>query len=372
MRIVFLARKLDQGGTERQIVTLATALKNRGHDIHVVLFYRGGAFDTELGAANIPMYFIEKSGRWDLIKFIVRLTLCIHKLEPNIIYSFLDTPNILSALISPIIGRPKLVWSVRAARMEMHHYDWLIRTIPQIEARLSPLTDVVVANSLAGKEWAIERGFPAQKIIVIENGIDTNKFKFNSEERERLRARWGIGSKGFAIGLVARLDPMKDHQNFLKACALVSRYRDDLHFICVGGGPSNYLFELQQLAFQLGISDKIIWLGSVPNMPGVYSALDIVISSSIGEGFSNAVAEAMACERPCVVTDVGDSARIVGDLGVVVPPRDPFALANGIFKMIDRLKKSPDLGYQNRARIVNNFSVQRMVLLTEKMLLGIS
>lgn len=105
-------------------------------------------------------------------------------------------------------------------------------------------------------------------------------------------------------------------------------------------------------------------------MSAVYSALDIVSSSSFGEGFANVIAEAMACERPCVVTDVSDSARIVGSTGEVVPPRNPDALAEAIVRMLDRLKASPDLGCQARARIVAEFSVERMVLRTMEVIGG--
>jgi glycosyltransferase involved in cell wall biosynthesis len=367
-RLVLLARKLDQGGAERQIVTLAKALRERGSDVHVVLFYFGGVFDDELADAGVPTHFVGKRGRWDVVGFFARLIGILRNLRPTTIYSFLDLPNILAALIGLFVGRPRIVWSIRAAGMEMRHYDWISRLIPKLEAALVRLADVVVANSHAGKAWAAGRGFPADKIMVVENGIDTDRFQFDAAGRERVRAEWKVGNGEIAIGLVARLDVMKDHRNFLRACAILAKRWEDLRFVCVGGGASAYRAELDGFAVALGIANRLIWAGSRSDMPAVLSALDIASSSSFGEGFSNAIAESMACERPCVVTDVGDSARIVGEFGEVVPPRDPDAFASAMIRMLDRIDENAEIGSQARARIVNEFSVEHMVVRTNSIL----
>lgn len=371
-RLVLLARKLDQGGAERQLVTLAKGLKEEGHDVHVVLFYAGGVFDNELAAAGVPTHYVGKRGRRDAVGFLVRLALILSRLRPATIYSFLDLPNILAALFRPAVGRPRLVWSIRAAGMEMRHYDWLNRVIPRLEALLSKAADVIAANSQAGKEWAISRGFPPDKMVVIENGIDTNRFKFDAAGRERVRKEWKIGSGETAIGLVARLDAMKDHRNFLQACALLSARRNDLRFVCVGGGSSSYRAELEAHAECLGIAGRLTLAGARQDMPAAYSAMDIACSSSaFGEGFSNAVGEAMACGVPCVVTDVGDSSRIVGEFGEVAPPRDAVALAGAIARMLDRIEENVDIGQQARVRVVTEFSVERMVSRTEQVVVGL-
>lgn len=370
-RIVVLARKLDQGGAERQIVTLAKALKERGRDVHVVLFYVGGVFDGELAAAGVPVHFVGKRGRWDTVGFLVRLALILRGLRPATIYSFLDLPNILAALLRPAVGRPRLVWSIRAAGMEMQHYDWLSRLMPRLEAGLSRTADVVVANSRAGSAWAISRGFPAARMAVVENGIDTVRFHPDPKGRAEVRNEWKLDANQRLIGLVARLDAMKDHRNFLQACVLLAAQRDDLRFVCVGGGGSAYRAELEAFAGHLGLADRLIWAGACQDMPATYCAMDIACSSSaFGEGFSNAIAEAMACGVPCVVTDVGDSARIVGEVGEVAPPRDADALAGAMARMLDRIEGNADIGCQARARIVDEFSVERMVLRTEQVVYG--
>ncbi|MEW5886686.1 MAG: glycosyltransferase [Pseudomonadota bacterium] len=370
-RLIFLARKLDPGGAERQLVTLALALHGRGHDVRVVLFYDGGVFDAELARAGVPVHCVGKRGRWDAPGFLLRLVALLRRLRPTAIYSFLDLPNLLAALLRPLVGRPRLVWSIRAAGMEMRQYDWLSRLLPRLEGWLCRAADVTVANSHAGAAWAVARGFPPARVTVIENGIDTQRFSPDAEGRARVRDEWRVEARQRLIGLVARLDVMKDHRNFLRACGLLAARRDDLRFVCVGGGNPAYRAELEAFAAQQGIAARLIWAGTRQDMAAVYSALDLACSASaFGEGFANVVGEAMACGVPCVVTDVGDSARIVGALGEVARPRDADALAAAMARMLARLEGGEDLVRQVRCRVIDHFSVARMVARTEQAVLG--
>lgn len=373
MKIILLARMLSFGGAERQLVALAKGLNSRGADVHVVLFYKGGAFDDELVAAGIPVHYLGKKSRWDVLGFLARFCRTVSQLEPAVVYSFLDLPNILAALFRRLIGRPRLIWSIRAAGVEMQHYDWLTRFIPWVEARLSSRAFRVIANSQAGAGWALRRGFAADRISVVENGIDTVRFRPDPAARDRVRRDWKVGDDETLVGLPGRLDTMKDHPNFLRACASLAASRPGLCFVCIGSGPAGYRDELAALAEDLGIGARLIWAGPRQDMPAVYAALDLACSASaFGEGFSNVVGEAMACGVPCVVTDVGDSARIVGDCGEVVVPRDPSQLALAMEEMLDRLDREPDLRQRARARIEDHFSVPSMVERTERILWGLA
>ncbi len=171
------------------------------------------------------------------------------------------------------------------------------------------------------------------------------------------------------IGLVGRLDFRKDHPTFIKAAALLCEDSKNVHFVCVGGGSENYAQELHQLAEKLGIAQKVIWEKARADMPAIYNALDIVVSSSYTEGFPNVIGEAMACGVPCVVTDVGDSALIVDNPDVVVPPKNPEALKIAIKKLIEKLNIYGGDRHQIRQRIINHFSVAELVLQTEATLL---
>jgi glycosyltransferase involved in cell wall biosynthesis len=204
-------------------------------------------------------------------------------------------------------------------------------------------------------------------MVVISNGIDTERFQPDSEAGAKVRSEWGISEKIILIGLVGRLDPMKDHPTFLKAAALLCKEREDVHFVCVGIGSEHYTLELQQLTSELDISEKVIWAGGRSDMPTVHNALNIASSSSsYGEGFANVIGEAMACGVPCVVTDVGDSAWIVGDTGIVVPPKNPEALAAGWNSLLNlAVTERVALAEKARKTIVENFSLRNLVQKTE-------
>ena len=202
---------------------------------------------------------------------------------------------------------------------------------------------------------------------MIPNGIDTEKFRVLPDSRIKLRREWRIRDGQLLIGLVARLDPMKGHPVFLRAAALLAKERDDVRFVCVGDGPDE--MELHQLSHELGLDSVLIWAGSRLDMPAVYNALDILVSSSsYGEGHSNVIVEAMACGVPCVVTNVGDSARIIGEAGggVVVHPDDTDALFMSIQKLITGKDRWSLMDV--RQSVVHRYDKRTMVLRTEKQL----
>ena len=260
---------------------------------------------------------------------------------------------------------------MRASNVPLNSYGWLGRLIFQLESILSPLTDAIVVNSQAGKDYYLSQGFAGDKMVVIPNGIDTERFKPDAEAGAKVRVEWGIGEDKILIGLVGRLHPMKDHPTFLQAAALLCQERQDVRFVCIGNGAENYAQELYRLTEDLGISERVIWAGERADIPAVQNALDIACSSSCyGEGFPNVIGEAMACGVPCLVTDVGDSAAIIGDTGVVVPAQNPEALKIGMNSLIENIALNNYSREHIRQRIIDHFSVLQLVQKTEAVLRG--
>jgi len=360
MKLLFLARSLDFGGAERQLVTLASALKTEGVEVAVAVFYGGGPLQSELSAARVPICELGKRGRWEVIGFLVRLIRVCRRVKPDILHSYLDVPNILAVLLRPFLPGTKVVWGIRASNMELCRYDWLSRMSFQLQCRLSGLADLIIANSNAGAKHHLQHGFLEKSLRVVFNGIDTDRFRFDSAGRQHFRSAWGAKDTQVLIGLAARLDPMKGHETFLAAARLLADKDPHLRFVCIGGGSDETRQRLVTLSRELGIDDRIVWAGPVAEMPAAYSALDVAVSCSIGEGFSNAIAEAMACGRPCVVTDVGDSALIVDDTGEVAPARDALAFAAAVERLLIRMGEEVELGYFARRRIERHFSVQTL------------
>ena len=361
MRIVFLIRALTSGGAERQVVELARALHSRAHAVTVVVYYAGD-FDSELRAAGVPLICLEKKGRWDTAWFLWRLRRTLRELRADVIHGVLLTDNIFLALLKPALRPAKIVWGARASLMDTRPYDSVFRSLYRLEAMLSGRADLIIANSTAGGDSATARGFPVGRIAVVQNGIDTGRFAPDPAARAQLRAEWRIAGDEVLVGRIGRLDPMKDYPTFLASARLFAAGCPSARFVCVGGGRPEYQRRLLSLCREAGLDDRTIWAGKRTDMPAVYNALDVLCSSSaFGEGFSNTIAEAMACGVPCVVTDVGDSAAIVGPLGVVVKPGDPAALAEGM-RMALALLTERNLSRDNgiRRRIETNFSVSRL------------
>ena len=369
MKIVFLVRSLNYGGAERQLTLLSKGLRQRGHDVVVVVFYSGGPLEKELVDAQVRVRPLNKRGRWEVFGFLIRLIQVLREERPDILHGYLHDANLMTMIPKFLTLCTKVVWGVRCSHIDLRQYDWLAWVEFKVNCWLSILPDAIIANSHVGRDYHLALGYPAEKTVVIPNGIDTERFRPSPLARRRIREEWGIKEQEELIGLVGRLDPMKDHPIFIEAAALLAKRRSEIRFVCVGGGPDEYRAELQRHAKQLGLEDRLLWVGIREDMPAVYTALDIAVSSSYGEGFANVIGEAMACGVPCVVTNVGDSARVVADLGEVVPPKDPAALRDAIERLLDQKPHTPA---QVRLRIVEGLSAEAMVVNTERVLLTLS
>jgi glycosyltransferase involved in cell wall biosynthesis len=245
--------------------------------------------------------------------------------------------------------------------MDFSHYRKLSRFVVRSCALLSRFPSAVIANSQAGKNFHEKMGYHPQEWVQIYNGIDTNEFGPNPAARLKIRQELGLSEIDLLVGMVARYDPMKGYDNFLEAARIVLNVNSKICFVIAGDGalPSNA--ELWRKIVKHQLTDNIHLLGRRSDIPQLDAALDIYVSPSVTEGFPNAVAEAMACGIPSVATDVGDTAKIVGDSGLIVPARNPHLLADGMLKLL-RLTdvQRKELGKLARLRIQSEFDLSRM------------
>lgn len=367
MKAVLLVRSLGVGGAERQLVTLARGLARRGHDVLVLAFYSGGPLEGDLVDAGIRVHALGKRGRWDTVGFLRRLRAVLARERPGVVHSYHTTPNCVATSVRVTFPRVRLVWSVRSSIDDLSAYDGFARLTARVEPRLARFCDWIIVNSAAGRVRCVRTGFPEAKLVVVRNGIDTEAFRPSAAQSAAVRAEIGLSPEDRVVGLVARLDPVKDHATFLRAAALVLRRRPGVRFLCVGGGPDEYRRALHALATELGIEQAVRWLPTRGDMPAVQNALDVAVLSSSSEGLPNSIAEAMACGIPCVVTDVGDARWLVGELGEVVPPREPASLAGGILRLLDKGRDGPEASARRR-RVRDLLGLERLVADTERVL----
>jgi glycosyltransferase involved in cell wall biosynthesis len=371
LRVLLLIRSLGFGGAERQLANLAKGLTARGHEVYVALFYATGPYIPELLQAGVAVVPLTKQGRWDLVGFLWRFSRLVRRVRPHVLYGFMPTEN-LACLLASRLTRPKtaLVWGIRASDVDTRIYGSLSRAVRVLERWLAPLPDLVISNSRAGLD---HRGFTANdgRNVVIPNGIDTNRFRPVAALAQAGRTLLQLKDGQRSVALVGRLDPMKGHECFLRAVAMLSPALANVRFVIVGSGPPEYRQFLTRLAERLAISERLWFHDAIAEIEIVYNAIDVLAASSIfGEGFPNVVAEAMACGTAIVAADVGDTARVVGSHGWLVPRNDPSALAAGITQALS----AHDVVAPKARRdwIVEQYSLEALVGATEEALASVA
>lgn len=365
MKIFFLIRSLNIGGAERQLLTLATGLHQRGSNVQVIVFAGGGVLESDLQKAGIPVWNLGRSGIKSLPLVFLRLWSILHAERPEVLYSFLQVANLWSGVLRIFMPRLKVVWGHRAS-MDTQSGGFWGRLSFLIEILLAHKVDWHVTNSHTGSLFIEERGYPKDRISIIPNGIDIEKFK--PRDGSALKIQWGVTPSQKLIGFVGRLDPVKAHPVFLQAAAFIAQSRTDICFMCVGGGEGDYVAKLKDMSNKLGLGQIMIWTGELQDMSSVYSMFDVLVLASVSEGFPNSILEAMACGVPCVATDVGDASVIVQDLGEIVPVNDVTELGDKILFMLRRISDEPSLKLQVRQHVVEKYSVSRLVETTSKKL----
>ncbi len=342
-RVMHVISGLDTGGAEAFLVQLATALKTRCFDQHVVSVTTPGAHAAKLQAAGIPVHALNVGSLAGAAAAVGRLAALVRNTRPDVMQGWMYYGDLFAALADRIVpGKRKLYWNLRASDTVEGGYGRLVR----INAKLSGWPDAVIANSQTGLDFHLRHGYRPRATDVIPNGVNTERFRPDAGDRAALRFEFGVPDDAVLAIHVARLNPMKDHASFLAAMQKLPQ----LYGLLVGAGTQT-----------LDLPDNVTALGLRDDVARLYRCADIVVSSSaFAEGFSNVLAEGMSSGLVPVATDVGDARLIVGDTGQVAPIRDPDALAGAIALEAAR----PDRDARKvsaRARMVENFTLNRAV-----------
>jgi len=362
LKVVLSIRSLNIGGAERQFIELLKNIDKKKFDVYVVTMY-GGVQENEIKNIKGIKYFnLQKSGRYDL-KFYFKYKALLKEIFPDVIYSFLGEMNLFSYWCKP--KKTNLIWGFRASNMDFKQYGKVSEFLFYLQKIYSKKIDKIISNSYASIDFHKKNGFLMDRAVVVHNGIDINRFKRDDKIRSEMRKKYNIKDDEIVLGIVARLDYMKGYIYLAKALKGILKNKK-IKFISVGGGNETILKECKEILKDF--ENQVFFVGMQKETEKFYNMFDIYISSSIfGEGFSNSIAEAMACELPCVVTDVGDSKIILGELGEIVKQKNEKELIKGIKNMLNKDYKN--LGKLSRKRVVENFSIEKMVKKTEKEIL---
>ena len=359
IHVVHLITDLQRGGAERMLQRLVShreaALRHT-----VISLQDEGAYGPAMRDAGVAVHCLgmrpglpSPAALWQLIGLLRRL-------RPDVLQTWLYHADLMGSIAGRLAGIRAIVWNIRCSAMEMAAYGrstaWVLRTL----VRLSRWPVLVVANSRAGIADHRNLGYRPRQWGYIPNGFDLTEWRPDAAARTELRVLLGVPADRLLVGMVARLDPQKDHATFLVAAAAVALARPDVAFVLIGRGVTPRMPPFVRALAEPPLHDRLHFLGENESVERLMPGLDLLaLTSAWGEGFPNVVGEAMACGVPCVVTQVGDAASIVGEAGLSVPVGDADGLASAILQLLalDEAARHR-LGAAARARIGANYSIE--------------
>lgn len=295
---------------------------------------------------------------------VIRLARELRRRQANVVQTWMYHADLVGGLAASLAGRLPTVWGIRQSNLDPVRSKRLTRFTAMVCARLSRhLPDRIVCCSDEAARVHREMGYDARKMVVIPNGFDLDAYRPDTRARATVRAELGIAPDRPVVGMLARFDPQKDHGTFIEAAAILLGRHPSAAFILAGEGVTRENAELVGWLKREGVNERFYLLGVRDDVAKILNGCDVVsLSSAFGEGFPNVIGEAMACGVPCVVTDVGDSGRLVGDTGRVVAPGDPRSLAGAWAELLEReATERQALGEAARRRIAQHFAIDAIV-----------
>lgn len=360
MKILLFISSLTSGGAERQLVNLARGLAQLGDEVTLVTLYDRGELRSLIQRSTVKYISLNQSAPIALPISILKLSFLVRKVRPAIVYSLLGGPNVLAAVASMLWGGTPLVWGIRSGELKFKDFPWSEFFTFRIGAILSRFPKLIIFNSFAGMKFYQSQGYREWGMAVVHNGIETEQFNFDEAGRWRVRAEWGVGIDEPLFGMVARIDPLKDHYTFIRAAKEIEKDFPKAKFVIVGSGSEERIQKLKEEIAKLSMQGKFIWAGQRQDLSSVYSALDLhILSSFSGEGFPNVLAESMACGIPTITFDVGDSAHVLINKDFLISERTPGALA-AVAKKVLLQARSIEFQRALRQRIVARFSIEKL------------
>lgn len=323
VRVLHVITELGLGGAESMLTGMLTKAPVPGILPEVVSLVPGGANRDRLAEAGIPITDLGLERGRGRLGALFTLARHMRKSRADIVQGWMYHANLAATLAAalPMAPRIPVLWGIRCSDMDTSRYGWQLRAVIRASVRLSRRPASVIANSQAGITVHQALGFAPRRFDYIANGLDTERFRPDPAARTAIRTSLNLPDPDTPVlAVVARVDPMKDHDGFLAA---LDRLPGAVGMV-IGKGTKN-----------LPDRPNLRRMGPSTDVPRLLAAADFVVNSSaFGEGFSNALAEGMAMGCPAVATDVGDARIIVGETGHIVPPRDPAALAAALAGLI--------------------------------------
>jgi len=353
LRVLFVITSMPVGGAETLLVNLVRRLDRERFLPELCCLKEPDSLGVML-ADEIPTFDRLLDHKYD-VRILSRLRALLRNRRTDAVIT-------VGAGDKMFWGRLAGWWErVPVILSAVHSTGWP-DTIGPLNRALTPLTDAFIAVAGSHGRYLVDvEGFPEDKVRVIPNGIDTDRFRPSDECRAEVRRQLGVESNAPLCGIVAALRVEKNHLLFLEAAEIVHRSLPQAHFVIVGEGPERN--RLEEATRQKGLVDHVHFLGSRHDVPRLLSAMDVFSLTSRSEANPVSILEAMACGLPVVATRVGSVPETVspGATGFLVEPNQASALASGWLKLMRNSCWARKMGEQGRRRVVDHWSIVRMV-----------
>jgi glycosyltransferase involved in cell wall biosynthesis len=354
IRLLLIIPTLVRGGAEKQLTLLASRLPRDEFDVHVAVLTHTGPLETTLREAGVNVTVIGKRWKFDPLSYW-RLRRHIQAVKPDIVHTWLFAANAygrqaaLGAGVRHVIAGERCVDPWKAG--------WQLA----IDRALARRTERIVTNSSGVKDFYVGRGLPAEKFVVIPNGIDAAVVREPMQSREALLASLSLPPDARLIGAVGRLWPQKRLKDLIWAMDLMRTTRDDAHLLIIGDGPQRS--RLERFSEQNELQNLVHFLGERDDVARLMSNIDVLWLASEYEGQSNAVMEAMAVGVPVIATDIsGNRDLVVPDVtGYLIPVGERYEFTRGADWLFNDEPLRKKLGAAGRERIEREFTVEKMV-----------
>jgi glycosyltransferase involved in cell wall biosynthesis len=367
IRVLHLITSFGLGGAETSLAQLVRGMHGSRFVNSVVVMRRLPPRRQQVPTQKVGLHCLEMRPSVPNPLAAARLLRIMRSEQPHVLQTWMYHADLLGLVVARLGGVPNIVWNIRRSFFDVHEHSRLSGMVLRILVRLSGIPAAVVTNSLAGQRTHQSLGYDPRRWVWIPNSIDCERFKPNPEERTRLRSELGLPHEASLIGLIARYLPIKGHDVFVAAASKLAASDSSVHFILAGNLVNDTNTTLMRLINLSGARERFHLLGEREDIERILAALDVVCSSSHAEGFPNVIGEAMACGVPCVVTDVGDSALLVGSFGKVVPAGNSSALYSSCEQLLSSKAERQTWGREARHRIERCFSVKSMVARYEEL-----
>jgi glycosyltransferase involved in cell wall biosynthesis len=352
-RVLFVTSGLGAGGAERFVMNLCTSLPSDGVVLRVASLRNGGEIGRLMRQGGIDVVGLDLPRRWTT--FGESLAACLSDFRPTVVQGWMYHGNLAATLAVRRHTRISLAWSVRQSLVSPSTDKFTTRAAIALGRRLSGRVDALVYNSACARSTHEAYGYRSDSAVVIPNGFEIPIRVDCAYARRSL----GLPEDATLIGHVARWHPIKDHITMVSAMARIAQRDPRVHFVFAGNGTDRNNDVLRRLLAEASLTERAYLLGQVADVHLVYSALDVLCLSSRAEAMPNVIGEAMAHGVPCVSTDVGDAADLIGETGKTVPARAPIALATAVLELLEESVDARQArGRAAQQRIEQRFSLK--------------